>query len=149
MRIFHNVNNISQINEFMKNPVNKLFLLIYMEGCGPCNATRPNWEMLYKHFKNKKFHKYNNIAIADIEQTHLSNLNFITFEIAGFPTMKMITNNGKTHTNYEDENTIAVKDRSTKSFIQWILNKKGKNTKKRKNRKNKNSRKHKQTQRNI
>jgi len=149
MRIFHNVNNNSQINEFMKNPVNKLFLLIYMEGCGPCNATRPNWDLLYNHFKNKKFHKHNNIAIADIEQTHLSKLNFITFEVAGFPTMKMITNNGKTHTNYEDDTIITVKDRSTKSFIQWILNKKGKNTKKRKNRKNKNSRKYKQTQKNI
>jgi hypothetical protein len=51
----------------------------------------------------------------------------------------MITNNGKKHTNYEDTD-IVLKDRSTKSFIQWIntsLDKNIKKTKKR-NKKNKN-----------
>ena len=28
------------------NKDNKIFLLIFMEGCGPCNETRPEWSKL-------------------------------------------------------------------------------------------------------
>jgi hypothetical protein len=44
-----------------------------MEGCGPCNATRPEWNRLYKYLHNKYYNR-NDIAIADVEHNHLSKI---------------------------------------------------------------------------
>ena len=121
MHFFHNINNekkIANINNFMQKPTNKLFLLIYMEGCNPCKETRPEWNKIYT-----EFHEINDdTAIADIEQSHISKLKFIKFELNGFPTMKFITNKGNTHQNFEDSN-IRIKNRDITSFIDWIKSK--------------------------
>jgi hypothetical protein len=121
---FYDDKNIKKINEFMKNPQNKLFLLIYMNGCGPCEETRPEWLKLYIPNKtiDKKYKNRNDIVLADVEQKNISQLDFVNFEIEGFPTIKYITNKGTTHENYEDSN-ISLKDRNITSFIDWIKSK--------------------------
>ena len=36
---------IQTLNRFIRTGKN-IFALIYMEGCGPCNATRPEWKKI-------------------------------------------------------------------------------------------------------
>ena len=111
---------IKKLNSFIhSNPNNKTFILYYMEGCGPCNATRPEWSKLkhvLKHLDNN-----NSILIVDIDQE-------VAHKIkgqqppSGFPTMRFITKHGKIIENYEDSN-IDTKDRSIDSFVTWINSK--------------------------
>ena len=43
---------IDALNDLIeKNNNNKVFILYYMEGCGPCNETRPEWEKIKKFSK--------------------------------------------------------------------------------------------------
>ena len=95
----------------------KAFVLIYMEGCGPCNAVRPEWKKLENVFKNISV--VDNIAIIDIDKDIIENVKYIKNPPNSFPTMRYITNKGNTVENYEDSN-IKNKDRSVDSFVEWI-----------------------------
>jgi hypothetical protein len=111
---------IKKLNHFIhSNPNNKVFILYYMEGCIPCNATRPEWSKLkqvMKHLENN-----NNILIVDIDQ-NLAHKIKGQHPPSGFPTMRFITKNGKIVENYEDSN-IDTKDRTIDSFVIWIKSK--------------------------
>ena len=47
--------NANVLNTYIKEG-KQVFILFYMEGCGPCNATRPEWKKIENVLKNK----YNN-----------------------------------------------------------------------------------------
>ena len=110
---------IEQLNNLIQNPKDKVFILIYLEGCGPCNAARPEWAKLKNVFKNYKHNP--NIGIVDIDQILCEKLKHIN-PPNSFPTMRYITNGGKTSENYEDSN-IANKNRTIDSFVDWIKEK--------------------------
>jgi glycerophosphoryl diester phosphodiesterase len=97
---------------------NKVFLLIFMEGCGPCNATRPEWKKM-KNVLNKDFLNRNDIIISSIDHELSEGLKNLTTKPSSFPTMIFITNSGKDVENYEDS-TINNKDRTIDSFVEWI-----------------------------
>ena len=88
-----------------------------MEGCGPCNATRPEWNKI----KSVTIPNSDNIYVVDIDQTLSSKLNGLT-EPNSFPTMRFVTNGGKIVENYEDS-SIEQKDRTIDSFVKWIKSK--------------------------
>jgi len=120
-------NNIDLFHKYAKQ--NKhMFVLFYMEGCGPCNATRPEWEKIKNVFlKNTN----DNIVIVDIDQEMIQYINkkYVTNQIVGFPTMRYIyENNNKkiTSENYEDSN-INLKNRTVDSFVEWVNLKSKKN----------------------
>jgi hypothetical protein len=94
-----------------------VFILIYMEGCGPCNATRPEWSKM-SHTLQKQYSKNKDAVIIDINKDLLSSVKNVG-SINGFPTMKYITDKGNTVENYEDS-SIKNKDRSADSFINWV-----------------------------
>jgi thiol-disulfide isomerase/thioredoxin len=94
-----------------------VFILIYMEGCGPCNATRPEWSKM-AHTLQKQYSKNKDAVIIDINKDLLSSVKNVG-SINGFPTMKYITDKGNTVENYEDS-SIKNKDRSADSFINWV-----------------------------
>jgi thiol-disulfide isomerase/thioredoxin len=95
-----------------------VFVLFYMEGCGPCNATRPEWKKLENVLAHK--HKYNNnIVIVDVDQDVLKSLKYIRNQPKGFPTMQHICKKGNHSEDYEDSD-ISNKDRSIDSFVEWI-----------------------------
>jgi len=102
-----------------------VFLLIYMDGCGPCNETKPRWF----EFENKHGHNDDNIVIEDIEQGHISDIaNIIGESPGGFPCMRYIKN-GKVE-EYEDcANLDKTKLRSAESFSEWLKLKTGSNKK--------------------
>ena len=97
-----------------------VFILIYMEGCGPCNAARPDWSKM-AHTLQKQYSKNKDIVIIDINKDLLSSIKNVG-NVSGFPTMKYITNKGHTIENYEDS-SIKNKDRSVDSFINWVESK--------------------------
>ena len=112
MKFLHiNNNNSKDINKHINNGKD-VFLLIYMEGCGPCNLVRPEWKKIENIFHNKNNQKYNNVVIADIESELLDSIKLMNQPV-GFPTMKYISNKGKNEENYEGE-------RDVNSFINWI-----------------------------
>jgi hypothetical protein len=106
--------NIKKLNNIIANKYNKIFILYYMEGCGPCNATRPEWSKI----KNINMTNSNDIYIVDIDQILSSKINGLP-EPNSFPTIQFVTNGGKIIENYEDS-SIDVKDRTIDSFIKWI-----------------------------
>jgi hypothetical protein len=109
---------IDTLNSIIKeDPNNKIFILYYMEGCGPCNATRPEWAKIKNALKNLE--NSNNVAIVDIDQVLSSKIANSKEEPNSFPTIRYITNKGNSVENYEDSN-ITNKDRAIDSFVEWI-----------------------------
>lgn len=118
MRVL-NINSnkdVSLIDKLIKQGCN-VFILVYMEGCGPCNATRPEWSKLETALKDQ-YKKNDNLVIVDINKDYVSGVKHIG-SIDGFPTMKYIGKNGKKVESYEDS-SIKNKNRSVDSFIEWI-----------------------------
>lgn len=107
------------LNELIKK-TNHVFVLIYMEGCGPCNATRPEWSKMNEGLKSQ-YSKHNDLVIADVNKNVVSKIDVIG-SINGYPTMKYFGNRGKKVENYEDS-SINKKDRSSNSFINWVESK--------------------------
>jgi len=121
----NNKTNIDNLNNIIHgDKKNKVFILYYMEGCGPCNSTRPEWEKIKNVLKDINNSK--DIAIVDIDQVMSSKIKGIK-EPSGFPTIRFITNGGKEVENYEDSGlNDSEKNRSIDSFVKWIQLKSGK-----------------------
>ena len=92
-----------------------VFILVYMDGCGPCMATKPEWDKMAQELSGSPD---NNIVIADVNKNFMNDLKYIG-DIDGFPTIKHIGKKGKHVQAYEDSN-IKQKDRSAESFKEWI-----------------------------
>jgi hypothetical protein len=103
-----------------KNNKNKVFVLIHMEGCGPCMATLPEWKKI-EHVLDK-FENKDDIAIVDIERQALPHVKNIKNPPNSFPTIRYITDGGKFVETYEDSD-IKNKDRTIDSFVEWINSK--------------------------
>jgi thiol-disulfide isomerase/thioredoxin len=99
------------------NQGSDVFILVYMKGCGPCNATRPEWEKLEPTLKSQ-YAKNNKLVVIDINKDYIDKVKHIG-SIDGFPTMKYISNYGKKVEPYE-KSSIGRKDRSLDSFVNWI-----------------------------
>ena len=94
-----------------------VFILVYMKDCGPCNATRPEWEKLEPTLKSQ-YANNNKLVVIDINKDYIGKIKHIG-SIDGFPAMKYISNYGKKVEPYE-KSSINRKDRSLDSFVNWI-----------------------------
>lgn len=94
-----------------------VFILVYMEGCGPCNATRPEWAKIESALKDQ-YANNDKLVVIDVNKDFLSSIKHIG-NVDGFPTMKYIGSKGKIVESYENS-SINKKDRSVSSFINWI-----------------------------
>jgi hypothetical protein len=108
--------DVSKIDKMIKQGKN-MFILVYMEGCGPCNATRPEWAKIESALKDQ-YAKNDKLVVVDVNKDFMSDIKHIG-NIDGFPTMKYIGNYGKTVESYENS-SVKKKDRSVSSFINWI-----------------------------
>ena len=97
-----------------------MFIIVYMVGCGPCNATRPEWHKMGDAL-NKQYKSDRDLVIADVNKDFMHLIKHVG-NIDGFPTMKYIANNGNTVETYENSN-IKVKDRGVDSLINWVESK--------------------------
>jgi hypothetical protein len=110
---------IQIVNKFITSGKN-VFALIYMEGCGPCNATRPEWEKI-KHVLKKDIKSNNDFLVVDIDKDLLSKVKNIGTPPRGFPTIRFISKNGKNTEDFEDcKLSEEYKNRTIDSFIKWI-----------------------------
>ena len=114
----NNEDERTELNNSMKAK-KQVFLLIYMEGCGPCNDTRPEWKKIENPLNENKNGKYNNVVVAEIDKDNLKKLAFIKDDLKGYPSMKYISNNGSVQEDFEDIN-IKNKTRTIDSFMEWI-----------------------------
>ena len=94
-----------------------VFALIYMDGCGPCNATRPEWAKL-KSTLEYKYKSNDNVIIADINSDALKEVNDFK-NIQGFPTILFICNKGNKNEEFEKGKQLN-KTRTVDAFIEWI-----------------------------
>lgn len=121
MRVFHinTKNDLQQLEKMNRLTDNgsHAFVLVYMDGCGPCNATRPEWGKLESALKSQ-YNDNEELVIADINKDFAGQIKHIG-SIDGYPTIKYISDNGKRVETYESSG-IKKKDRSVDSFINWI-----------------------------
>ena len=118
-----NANLIDKLNKHLINKNHKIFMLIYMEGCGPCNQTRPEWSKL-KNVLSNEFLIRDDIVIVSVNKDLVSALKNIKSEPRSFPTIRFITDAGENVETYEDSN-ILNKNRSVDSFVEWVKLKSG------------------------
>jgi len=128
MKFIH-VNNESDMSQ-LKDCIysNKdIFMLIYMDGCGPCNQVRPEWKklenVLHKYIKNPK---YKNVVIVDINKDILEKSKTNIKPPIGFPTITFVSKNGSIQESFE-ESTSPNKNREIDAFVSWIETKLHKN----------------------
>jgi thiol-disulfide isomerase/thioredoxin len=131
MKILHidpTTKNTKLFNEYVEQGKN-IFVIFYLEGCGPCNATRPEWKKIENVLKNK-YSNNDNIVIADVDQELLKEIKYLTSQPKGFPTLRYIADKGKTSEDYEDCPDLKddEKDRKVDSFVKWINSKINKQT---------------------
>ena len=112
-------NTAKKINDIIKN-TKHIFILVYMVGCGPCNATRPEWKKMCQSLENK-YSLNDDVAILDLDSKFMNEVEGLG-DINGFPTMKYMSDNGNVVEAYEDS-SIPNKERSSNSFIEWIESK--------------------------
>ena len=129
MKILHinpTTKNSKLFNEYVEQGKN-IFVIFYLEGCGPCNATRPEWKKIENVLKDK-YGKNDNLVIADVDQELLKEIKYLTTQPKGFPTLRYISDKGKTSEDYEDCPDLLddEKDRKVDSFVKWIDSKMGK-----------------------
>jgi len=121
MKILHidpTTKNTKMFNEYVEQGKH-IFVIFYLEGCGPCNATRPEWKKIENVLKDK-YSKNNNLVIADVDQELLKEIKYLTTQPKGFPTLRYISDKGKTSEDYEDCKDVLEKDRKVDSFVKWI-----------------------------
>ena len=110
---------IQILNRFIKTG-KSIFALIYMEGCGPCNATRPEWKKISSVLK-KDITKNENVLVVDIDKNLLGKVKNMGTEPKGFPTIRFISKNGKISEDFEDcKLSEEYKNRTIDSFVKWI-----------------------------
>ena len=121
MKFIHinNERDVSQLKDSIySNKV--IFMLIYMEGCGPCNQVRPEWKklenVLHKYNKNPK---YKNVVIIDINKDILEKAKTNIKAPIGFPTITFVFKNGTIQESFE-ESKSPNKNREIDAFVSWI-----------------------------
>lgn len=119
MKVLHgnDLSGVSEINKMIEDGKN-VFILVYMDGCGPCMQTKPKWDKMAQDLSIPE--KEDDIIIADVNKNFMKDLKHIG-DIDGYPTMKHIGKKGHHVKAYEDSN-VQTKDRSPESFKEWIKN---------------------------
>ena len=106
----------NKINKYIDDGCD-VFMLIYMEGCGPCNAVRPEWSELQETL-GQQYAKNNKLVIVDVNKDFANLIKKIN-QPDGFPTMIYTSQRGSKIENYEDS-SITDKSRNVDCFIDWV-----------------------------
>ena len=108
---------INEINKLLKNGKN-VFLFTYMDGCGPCNSTIPEWDNISTSDKLKDHLKHgDDVVTVRINKDLFPLLKGMGSEPGGFPSLRHVTNDQVEE--FEDWQS-PTKSRSTDSFVEWI-----------------------------
>lgn len=95
-----------------------VFILVYMEGCGPCNATRPEWAKIESAL-SQQYSNNDKLVVVDLNKDYQDSISEHLGDIDGYPTLKYINKKRNIVESYENS-PVKNKDRSVDSFIAWI-----------------------------
>ena len=109
--------HIQQLREGIQHK-KKVFLFTFMNTCGPCINTKPNWDKTVHHL-NKKYTDADDFLVARVNYKFLDQLGNTGPEPSGYPSMRYISDGVE---EYEDSG-LPSSDRSTESFVEWITSK--------------------------
>jgi hypothetical protein len=106
----------AKLNKYIDSGTD-VFMMIYMEGCGPCNAARPEWAKL-KHTLGGQYGKKQpyKFIVADVNKNFAHLIHKIK-QPNSFPTIIYLS--GDKIENYEDS-AINDKRRDVDCFMNWI-----------------------------
>lgn len=113
-------NKIEKLRQYYNSNVN-IFMLIYMNGCEPCNIIKPEWAKLENVLN--KYNSDDKVAVIDIENDIFKTAKLNGFdEPSGFPTIVHLYN--KKREDYENSSMLKEdeKDRKIDSLVKWIKN---------------------------
>jgi thiol-disulfide isomerase/thioredoxin len=126
---------ITELNHHIKKK-DPIFILFYMEGCGPCNAARPEWKKI-ENILEDKYKDRENYIIVDIDQSLMDGIEGLKDTPNAFPAIRYMK--GRNYASYESNRDID-------SFIKWIeTNMKQSGGKLKRTKRNSRTRKRKQT----
>ena len=126
---------ITELNHHIKKK-DPIFILFYMEGCGPCNAARPEWKKI-ENILEDKYKDRENYIIVDIDQSLMDGIEGLKDTPNAFPAIRYMK--GRNYASYESNRDID-------SFIKWIeTNMKQSGGKSKRTKRNSRTRKRKQT----
>jgi thiol-disulfide isomerase/thioredoxin len=112
----NNAAKAAKLNKYIDSG-KPVFMLIYMEGCGPCIAARPEWAKLEHtlggQYGKKQPYKF---IIADVNKNFAPLIHKIKQPNA-FPSILYVS--GDKMENYEDS-AINDKRRDVDCFMNWI-----------------------------
>lgn len=110
--------DVSKVKEALQSGKH-IFALIYMEGCGPCNATRPVWKQLVSALnQNAQYKNSDDVVVLEVNKDLLGELP----ELGGadaFPTLRYYSANGNDKEEFE-ESDVKKKTRSLGAFQEWV-----------------------------
>ena len=106
----------NEVNKYVDSGAD-VFMLIYMDGCGPCNATRPEWAKLESALQNQYKHN-NRLIIASVNSKVVDSIKHIG-DINGFPTILYLFRKGKKMEQFESS-SIKDKQRNVDCFMNWV-----------------------------
>jgi hypothetical protein len=114
---------IDEINKLLKNGKN-VFLFTYMNGCGPCNSTIPEWDKISTSDKLKDHLKHDDdVVTVRINKDLFPLLQNMGSEPGGFPSLRHVTKNQVEEFEDWKPSDGSMRDRSTDSFVDWIEDK--------------------------
>ena len=82
-----NRENISKLNHYINNG-NPTFLFLYMDGCGPCDSTKKEWERMKQLFPKEE--EQRSIVVAQVNKDLYGNLKGVGSDPMAFPTLRYI-----------------------------------------------------------
>lgn len=117
------VTNIAKFNAHIATPGAKTFVLFYLEGCGPCIATRPEWSKL-RNVISASTCKRNNILIASVNQSVYPKLHLPGKHAPEeFPTIRYYSDvHRESGQNFHDSSAGRAHndERTIDAFVDWI-----------------------------
>ena len=98
---------LQELIKHLMNGIN-IFALIYMNGCSPCNKTKPEWDKIENKWPNTVITKIDKDVIENKTDKDKFNLDIVD----GFPTI--------IHYNKNNKRKYKGKDRFVEDFEKWI-----------------------------
>lgn len=120
--------DVAKVKDALQNGKH-VFVLIYMEGCGPCNATRPIWKEFATALQsNPDYQSADDVVVMEVNKDLLGELP----ELGGadaFPTLRYLSpsaSGGEEAKEEFEESGVKKKTRSVDAFTEWVGLKTGK-----------------------